>query len=404
MHRAPLARTSAHGRFGCRTADAAGSGVVNRRRCADDHGLVTHNAEVAVVEVTKQGSRIWFAAKHRYARLTGAATEEVQQLPETDRVTRTDGLPSARKGVKVRDLVAGPVVALDVAAVVAALVMAALVAPVPVVAAPDVAPPVVGVSGPDGAAGVRTGVSGPLPVEESVALPHPASASTAVTSTAAWRHLLVLTRRLPAASSIRPAIGTHGRRRMFRDTPNRDQALTNLPSVRGWAEHAQGTMGKVTMQRQEPGPGQESVWDYPRPPACVLSDRLVVVALGDQIVAETRRAYRVLETSHPPTWYISPDDVRPGTIARSDARSTFCEWKGAATYFDVLGLQAAAWCYERPTRGFGAITGYLAFSPARLQCEVDGERVRPQDGGFYAGWITSDVVGPFKGGPGTLVW
>ncbi len=157
-------------------------------------------------------------------------------------------------------------------------------------------------------------------------------------------------------------------------------------------------------ERDTPGPGQESVWDYPRPPACVASDRLVVVRLGDEIIAETRGAYRVLETSHPPTWYVPPGDVRPGTLASSDARSTFCEWKGAATYYDVLGLQAAAWCYERPTHGFEAIGGYLAFSPSRLQCEIDGERVRPQEGGFYAGWITSDVVGPFKGGPGTLGW
>ncbi len=146
------------------------------------------------------------------------------------------------------------------------------------------------------------------------------------------------------------------------------------------------------------------MWDYPRPPACVPSDRLVVVRLGDQVVAETRHAYRVLETSHPPTWYVPPGDVWPGTIERSDARSTFCEWKGSATYFDVLGLQAAAWCYEHPTAGFEAITDYLAFSPSRLHCEVDGEHVRSQEGGFYAGWITSDVVGPFKGGRATLGW
>jgi uncharacterized protein (DUF427 family) len=159
------------------------------------------------------------------------------------------------------------------------------------------------------------------------------------------------------------------------------------------------------MQRAEkPGPGQESVWDYPRPPACLPSDRRVVVRLGDQLVADTTGAFRVLETSHPPTWYVPRADAAAGVLTPSAARSTWCEWKGAATYWDVLGLPAAAWSYEHPTAGFTAITGYLAFSPALLACEVDGERVRPQPGGFYAGWITDDVVGPFKGGPGTWGW
>ncbi len=155
------------------------------------------------------------------------------------------------------------------------------------------------------------------------------------------------------------------------------------------------------------GPGQESVWDYPRPPACVPSDRHVVVRHRDEVVAETRAPYRVLETSHPPTWYVPSADVRPGVLTRSRAGATWCEWKGAATYWDVLGLPelaAAAWSYESPSPGFEAITGYLAFAPARLDCAVDDEPVRPQEGGFYGGWITSDVVGPFKGGPGTLGW
>jgi uncharacterized protein (DUF427 family) len=158
------------------------------------------------------------------------------------------------------------------------------------------------------------------------------------------------------------------------------------------------------VRRVEPAAGQESVWDYPRPPACVPSDRHVVVRLGDRLVADSRQAFRVLETSHPPTWYVPPADVADGVLTPSRARSTWCEWKGAATYWDVLGLEAAGWSYERPTAGFEAITGYVAFAPARLECSVDGERVRPQDGGFYGGWITADVVGPFKGGPGTLGW
>lgn len=157
-------------------------------------------------------------------------------------------------------------------------------------------------------------------------------------------------------------------------------------------------------QPQVPTAGQESVWDYPRPPACVASHRLVVVRLGDTLIAESRRAYRVLETSHPPNWYIPVEDVVPGVLSRSPSGSTWCEWKGRATYWDVLGERAAAWSYEQPSAGFQAIRGYVSFFPARLECEIDGERVRAQAGGFYGGWVTSDVVGPFKGGPGTVGW
>jgi uncharacterized protein (DUF427 family) len=144
-----------------------------------------------------------------------------------------------------------------------------------------------------------------------------------------------------------------------------------------------------------------------------LDDPADAVALGLQdaagVVADSRAALRILETSHPPTWYLPPTDVRADALIRSEARSTFCEWKGSATYWDVVGrdgsvLTAAAWSYETPTPGYEALAGYLAFSPARLHCTVDGEVVRPQEGGFYAGWITDDVIGPFKGAPGTLGW
>ena len=155
---------------------------------------------------------------------------------------------------------------------------------------------------------------------------------------------------------------------------------------------------------EKPGPGQESVWDYPRPPALVPSDRLVVVRSAGEPVAESRGAFRVLETSHPPTWYVAPTDVVDGAITLSRVRSTMCEWKGAATYWDVHGVVAGAWSYEDPTPGFEQIRGYLAFSPAKLECLLDGERVRPQEGGFYGGWVTDDVVGPFKGGAGTWGW
>ncbi|WP_375496872.1 DUF427 domain-containing protein [uncultured Jatrophihabitans sp.] len=158
------------------------------------------------------------------------------------------------------------------------------------------------------------------------------------------------------------------------------------------------------MQPVTPGPGQESVWDYPRPPACVASDRHVVVRLGETLIADTTAAYRVLETSHPPTWYLPRSSVVDGLLTPSRARSTFCEWKGDATYWDVLGHEGAMWSYEHPTPGFTAITGYVTCYPSAFECFVDDERVRPQEGGFYGGWITDDVVGPFKGGPGTWGW
>ncbi len=157
-----------------------------------------------------------------------------------------------------------------------------------------------------------------------------------------------------------------------------------------------------------PGPGQESVWDYPRPPRLEPSGRHVVVRSGDLLVAESRRAWRILETSHPPTWYVPRADVAVGALTLSDARTTWCEWKGWATYWDVVApggtLTAAAWSYEHPSPGYEDLAGAVAFAPGRLECHVDGERVRPQEGSFYAGWITSDVVGPFKGGPGTVGW
>ena len=161
------------------------------------------------------------------------------------------------------------------------------------------------------------------------------------------------------------------------------------------------------------------MWDYPRPPALVRSDRLVEVRLrdGGPLLATTRRAWRVLETSHPPTWYVPRADVVDGALALSDAPSTGCEWKGRATYWDVAEpaepgsgtgapapRRAGAWTYEEPTPRFRELAGAVAFSPSQVVATVDGERVRPQEGGFYGGWVTDDVVGPFKGGPGTWGW
>ncbi|MGI8796019.1 MAG: DUF427 domain-containing protein [Acidimicrobiia bacterium] len=163
--------------------------------------------------------------------------------------------------------------------------------------------------------------------------------------------------------------------------------------------------------RPEPEPpaaGQESVWDYPRPPRLEPVERHLVVVLGGETIAETVRGFRVLETSHPPNYYFPSDDVVPGALDPSAGRS-FCEFKGRAQYFSVRSGDRfeldAAWGYERPSPAFEAITGHVAFYPARMDaCFVDGTLVTPQEGGFYGGWITPDVVGPFKGGPGSRGW
>ena len=155
---------------------------------------------------------------------------------------------------------------------------------------------------------------------------------------------------------------------------------------------------------------QESVWDYPRPPRVEASPRRVRVELGGGAIADSTRAFRVLETSHPPVYYLPLDDVVEGALRPSGGGSTFCEWKGSATYYDVVGLDGsvaprAAWTYLDPRPGFEEIRGHVAFYPARVDaCFVDDERVEAQEGDFYGGWITSDVVGPFKGAPGTSGW
>lgn len=157
----------------------------------------------------------------------------------------------------------------------------------------------------------------------------------------------------------------------------------------------------------EPGPGQESVWDYPRPPVIVADCRLVEVRLGSELLASSRRACRVLETASPPTFYLPRGDVAMDLLRRSPRRS-FCEWKGEASYFDLVAagqtVPAGAWSYEHPFPAFAKIAGYLSFYPSCVDCLVDGERVRAQAGGFYGGWITGEVVGPFKGEAGTLGW
>jgi uncharacterized protein (DUF427 family) len=160
--------------------------------------------------------------------------------------------------------------------------------------------------------------------------------------------------------------------------------------------------------RIEPGPGQESVWDYPRPPALVSSDEHVVVEHAGVTVADSRRAVRILETSQPPAYYLPPDDVDLDLFVASTTR-TFCEWKGTAEYRTLrvgdVEVVDAAWLYPRPTPRYETIAGHLAFYAQRLDgCWVDDERVDPNEGSFYGGWITSKVVGPFKGAPGTSHW
>lgn len=161
-------------------------------------------------------------------------------------------------------------------------------------------------------------------------------------------------------------------------------------------------------RRVEPAPGQESVWSYPRPPRLEPTTRRVRVEHAGELVVDSRRAVRVLETSHPPVWYVPPEDVRGDLLERAGG-SSYCEWKGRAVYYDlVLGdrrVERVAWSYPSPGPAFRPIQGWLAFFADRADaCYVDAERVRPQPGGFYGGWITDDVVGPFKGEPGTWGW
>ncbi|HEY0607190.1 MAG TPA: DUF427 domain-containing protein [Herpetosiphonaceae bacterium] len=162
------------------------------------------------------------------------------------------------------------------------------------------------------------------------------------------------------------------------------------------------------VQRQEPKEGQESVWDYPRPPRVEATDQHVQVIFDGVIVADTRRAKRVLETSHPPTYYIPPEDVKLEYLVPA-SQQTQCEFKGTAIYYHIrVGDKSAsniAWSYPLPTSGFSVIRDHLAFYPSKMDaCLVDGELVQAQEGDFYGGWITKNIVGPFKGGPGTWGW
>jgi uncharacterized protein (DUF427 family) len=157
-----------------------------------------------------------------------------------------------------------------------------------------------------------------------------------------------------------------------------------------------------------PQPGQESVWDYPRPPRLERTAKRLRVVFAGTTIAETTQGWRVLETSHPPVYYFPPADILPETLVATP-RTSYCEWKGMAQYHSVRVGQRiapdAAWSYPRPTPPFAPIAGYVAFYAAAMDaCYVDDEPVVPQPGGFYGGWITKDIVGPFKGVPGSWGW
>ena len=158
------------------------------------------------------------------------------------------------------------------------------------------------------------------------------------------------------------------------------------------------------------GPGQESVWDYPRPPRLEATPAKIEIVFAGTLIASTTAAFRVLETSHPPAFYIPPGDIDPAFVRPSEgAGSSFCEWKGMATYYSArVGetvLNNVGWAYPTPTRNFALIANYLSFYAGPMDaCYVDGEQIVPQPGGFYDGWITNNLVGPFKGIPGSMGW
>ena len=174
----------------------------------------------------------------------------------------------------------------------------------------------------------------------------------------------------------------------------------------------QQRMAFSTPRRIPPGPGQESVWDYPRPPRLEDTSKHIEIVFNGVVIADTRRAKRILETSHPPSYYIPPEDIRLKEYFKpaSSRGTSFCEWKGTASYYtiEVNGkkIDGAAWYYAKPSaKEFASIKDHVAFYAGKMdECRVDGERVTPQPGQFYGGWITKDVVGPFKGEPGTMGW
>jgi uncharacterized protein (DUF427 family) len=158
----------------------------------------------------------------------------------------------------------------------------------------------------------------------------------------------------------------------------------------------------------KPGPGQESVWDYPRPPRLEDVPQRLRVVFNGVTIADTQRGMRILETSHPPTYYFPPEDVRTEYLQMVDG-TTFCEWKGAAIYYTITvngkTAERAAWAYPNPPAAYAALQNHLCFYPTPMDaCYVGDEQVQSQAGSYYGGWITNMVVGPFKGEPGSWGW
>ena len=161
-------------------------------------------------------------------------------------------------------------------------------------------------------------------------------------------------------------------------------------------------------ERKAPQRSQESVWDYPRPPRVEpVSERIRIIFNGE-VLADSQQAFRVLETSHPPVYYLPREDIRMENLSQTE-KSSYCEWKGRAVYYNLsLGGKTAAnvaWSYPDPTLGFEQIRDHLAFYAGPMDaCYLGEEKALPQPGDFYGGWITKGIIGPFKGGPGTMGW
>ncbi|KXK49799.1 MAG: hypothetical protein UZ05_CHB002001746 [Chlorobi bacterium OLB5] len=161
-------------------------------------------------------------------------------------------------------------------------------------------------------------------------------------------------------------------------------------------------------EAKKPKAGQESVWDYPRPPRIEDFSGHIKIIFNGEVIAETNRAKRVLETSHPPVYYIPPEDVKEEFLEPANNHS-FCEWKGEASYYhlNVKGKQVryACWYYPEPVKGFAELKYHMAFYAQKMDaCFVNDEKVTPQPGKFYGGWITKNIVGPFKGEEGSEGW
>lgn len=184
-----------------------------------------------------------------------------------------------------------------------------------------------------------------------------------------------------------------------------------MNEIPAWARQARAKWTYRGQRRPDfavtPKAGEESVWDYPRPPKIVTDDREVVIRLGDCLIARSEQALRVLETAGPPTFYLPRRDVRMEWLAACPGQS-WCEWKGEASYWELRTahqrIEQAAWSYEDPFPGFEAIQGCLSFYPAKLECYVGLERAKAQAGGVYGGWVMPEIVGPYKGEPGSEAW